>query len=50
MLFFGVEFFTRKLYRPYLIGLGYYALNLGFAAYLFFANQPLLNRMWLFLF
>ncbi len=49
-LFFAVEFFNRKLYRPYLIGLGYYLLNLGFAAYLFFANQAVLNRIWLFFF
>ncbi len=50
VLFFTVEFFNRKLYRPYLIGLGYYLLNLGFAAYLFFANQAVLNRIWLFFF
>jgi hypothetical protein len=50
VLFFGIEFFNRKQYRPYLIGLGYYVLNLGFAAYLFLANQPLLDTIWHLLF
>jgi hypothetical protein len=49
-VFFGIEFFNSKLYRPYLIGLGYYLLNLGFAAYLMFANQPLLEKIWQLLF
>lgn len=46
LLFFGVEFFTRKTYKPYLIGLGYYVLNLAIVAYLFLGNQGLLNQIW----
>ena len=50
ILFFVIEFFTRKTYKPYLIGFGYYFANLAFAAYLALANQPLLNRIWHFFF
>ncbi|TAE23675.1 MAG: hypothetical protein EAZ91_21760 [Cytophagales bacterium] len=44
--FFGFEFFNRKLYRPWLIGLGYYALNLANLIYLTMVNQPMLDRIW----
>jgi hypothetical protein len=46
VLLLAVEFFTRKTYKPYLIGLGYYLLNLAVVAYLFIANQPLLDTIW----
>lgn len=41
-----LEWRTRKVYAPYLIGLGYFLLNLGVVAYLFLYNQPLLNNIW----
>jgi hypothetical protein len=46
ILLFIVEFFTRKTYKPYLIGFGYYLFNLAIVAYLGFANQPLLEKTW----
>jgi hypothetical protein len=46
LLFFAVEFFTRKTFKPYLIGLGYYVFNLAIVAYLFLGNQPLLDGIW----
>lgn len=46
LLFFVVEFFTRKTFKPYFIGLGYYVFNLAVVAYLFLGNQPLLNQIW----
>ena len=45
-LLFVIEFFAGKTYKPYLIGLGYYILNLGFVMYMMFANQPLLDKIW----
>jgi hypothetical protein len=45
-LFFIIEAFNNKVFKPYLIGFGYYALNLGFVAYLAIANQPLLDKIW----
>ena len=45
-LLFIVEFFTNKTYKPYLIGLGYYMINLTVVAYLAIANQPLLDKIW----
>lgn len=41
-----LEWRTSKVYRPYLIGFGYYLLNLAVVAYLFLFNQPLLIRLW----
>lgn len=46
LLLFVVEFFSRKIYKPYLIGLGYYVFNLALVAYLFLGNQPLLDKIW----
>jgi hypothetical protein len=46
VLLFVVEFFTRKTYKPYLIGLGYYIFNLAIIAYLILADQPLLDKIW----
>ena len=46
LLFFVVEFFNRKTYKPYLIGLGYYVFNLAVVAYLFLANPTLLESIW----
>lgn len=41
-----LEWRTSKVYQPYLIGLGYFLINLIVVAYLFLYNQPLLNRIW----
>lgn len=49
-LFFLIEWRTRKIYKPYLIGLGYYATHLGIVAYLFLGNQALLDTIWYFFF
>lgn len=46
VIFLIIEWRTRKVYRPYLIGLGYYLTNLAIVAYLFFGNQALLNSIW----
>ncbi|AYQ35560.1 hypothetical protein [Runella sp. SP2] len=46
VLLFVVEFFTRKTYKPYLIGLGYYVFNLAIVAYLLLGNQALLDQIW----
>jgi hypothetical protein len=46
ILLFLIEFFTRKTYKPYLIGLGYYVFNLLVVAYLFMANPALLEKFW----
>jgi hypothetical protein len=46
VLFFVVEAFNRKVFKPYLLGIGFYALNLGFVAYLVLANQSLLDKIW----
>jgi len=46
VLFFVIEFFNRKIYKPYLIGFGYYVFNLGMAAYLALANPNLLDKIW----
>ncbi len=46
ILLFIIEFFNKKTYKPYLIGFGYYALNFAIVAYLMFANQPLLDKLW----
>jgi hypothetical protein len=46
VMFFVVEFFNRKVYKPYLIGLGYYVFNLGIVAYLAIANPTLLEKIW----
>jgi hypothetical protein len=46
VLLFVIEFFTRKTYKPYLMGFGYYLFNLAIVAYLGFANQPLLDKIW----
>lgn len=45
-LLFILEFFTRKTYKPYLIGLGYYVFNLAVVAYLLMANPALLEKFW----
>jgi hypothetical protein len=46
VIFLVIEWRTRKVYKPYLIGLGYYVINLGVVAYLFLGNQVLLDRIW----
>lgn len=45
-LLFAIEFFTRKTYKPYLIGLGYYIFNLAVVAYLLMANPAILEKLW----
>ncbi len=49
-LLFIVEFFTRKTYKPYLIGLGYYIINLVAVFGFLMPNQTLLDKIWQFLF
>ncbi|AXE16515.1 hypothetical protein DR864_01620 [Runella rosea] len=49
-LFLILEWRTRKIYKPYLISLGYYVTHLGIVAYLFFGNQALLDSLWHFFF
>ncbi len=46
VLLFVFEFFTRKTYKPYLIGFGYYVFNLLVVAYLLMANPVLLEKFW----
>jgi hypothetical protein len=46
LLFFVVEYFNRKIYKPYLIGLGYYIFNLIAVFGMFMLNQPLLEKLW----
>jgi hypothetical protein len=46
IILFVVEFFTQKTYKPYLIGLVFYLFNLAIVAYLGFANQALLDKIW----
>lgn len=46
MLLFAIEFFNRKTFKPYLIGFGYYLINFGIVAYLFFANKAALQSLW----
>ena len=46
MTLFVIEFFTRKTYKPYLIGLGYYITNLVVVFGVLMANQPLLDKIW----
>lgn len=46
VLFFVIEWRTRKVYKPYLIGLGYYVINLGIVAYLFLGKPEWLDRLW----
>lgn len=46
VLLFVFEFFTRKTYKPYLIGFGYYVFNLLVVAYLLMANPALLEKFW----
>lgn len=41
-----IEFFTRKTYKPYLIGLGYYITNLVAVFGIFMLNQPMLDKIW----
>jgi hypothetical protein len=50
ILLFVVEFFNRKIYKPYLIGLTYYLINFGIVAYIFLVNTALLEGFWTFLF
>jgi hypothetical protein len=50
ILFFVVEFFNRKIYKPYLIGFGYYLINFGIVVYLFIANKPMLEKLWMLFF
>jgi len=50
VVFLVIEWRTRKVYKPYLIGLGYYVINLGIVAYLFLGNQALLDSIWHFFF
>jgi hypothetical protein len=50
ILFFVVEFFNKKTFKPYLIGLGYYLINFGIVAYLFFANKTMLEKLWMLFF
>lgn len=45
-LLFVIEYFTRKTYKPYLIGFGYYVFNLLIVAYLLMANPALLEKFW----
>ncbi len=45
-ILFLVEWRTRKVYKPLLIGFGYYIFNFCLVAYLFFANQPMLDKIW----
>lgn len=49
-LLFIVEFFTRKIYKPYLIGFGYYIFNLVVVFATFMLNQPLFDKIWQFFF
>lgn len=46
VLFLIVEWRTRKVYKPYLIGLGYYIINLGIVAYLFLGKPEWLDKVW----
>ena len=46
MTLFVIEFFTRKTYKSYLIGLGYYITNLVVVFGVLMANQPLLDKIW----
>ncbi len=46
LLFFVIEFFNRKVYKPYLIGLGYYIFNLLAVFGLFMLSQPTLEKIW----
>jgi hypothetical protein len=50
LIFFGIEFFNQKIYKPYVIGFAYYLFNLGLISYLFMINQPLLDKIWQVLF
>jgi len=50
VLLFVIEFFNRKTFKPYLIGLSYYVFNLSIFVYLSMVNQPLLDRIWQFFF
>ena len=45
-ILFIIEFFTRKTYKPYLIGFGYYVFNLAILIYLTMFNQALLEKIW----
>ncbi|WP_147277055.1 hypothetical protein [Runella aurantiaca] len=45
VLLFGIEFFNRKMYKPYLIGFGYYIFNLAVVVYLLLANPALLEKL-----
>ena len=40
------EYFTNKVYKPYLIGIGIFMVNLAIMAYFFIANPPLLESLW----
>lgn len=44
--FFVIEYLNRKVYKPYLIGFGYFLFNLGFVAYLFLVNPKFLEKLW----
>jgi len=46
VLLFVIEFFTRKTYKPYLIGLGYYVTNLVAVFGFLMPNQTLLDEIW----
>lgn len=46
VIFLVIEWRTRKVYKPYLIGLGYYVTNLGIVAYLFLGKPEWLDRFW----
>ncbi|MES2797494.1 MAG: hypothetical protein V4683_16100 [Bacteroidota bacterium] len=46
LVFFIIEFFNKKIYRPYLIGFGFYMFNFAFVAYLLLGNRSLLDKIW----
>ena len=40
------ERFNNKIYKPYLIGLGIFVVNLGIVAYIVLFNKTLLESIW----
>jgi hypothetical protein len=46
VLLFIIEAFNRKIFKPYLIGLGYYIFNFAVVAYMFFVNKSVLDKLW----
>jgi hypothetical protein len=50
ILFFCIEYFNQKVYKPIIIGFAYYLVNLGLISYLYMEDQPMLDVIWKFLF